>query len=81
MKLKDAQGCIIFLKRIILAIGGILSFRSLFVYNKLNISGEKHLKNLPKTNVIFFSTHRTYYTDGQIILHAMHRFIFKKAIK
>ena len=70
---KDAQGCFVLLKKFILALGGLLSYSSFYIQNKLFSIGLENIKNLPKTKVLFISNHQTYFSDAQAILHELHR--------
>ncbi|HEY0732088.1 MAG TPA: 1-acyl-sn-glycerol-3-phosphate acyltransferase, partial [Chitinophagaceae bacterium] len=50
-------------RKFIYALIGIFTYPGLAIVNKLRISGTEHLKNLPKTNVLFVSNHQTYFAD------------------
>lgn len=65
----DAFGHWYFIKRIFIFIFGIVSYRRYNGFNKLNISGTEHLKNLPETNVLFVSNHQTYFADVFAMYH------------
>jgi 1-acyl-sn-glycerol-3-phosphate acyltransferase len=41
----------------------------LAIINKLKISGTEHIKNLPRSNVLFVSNHQTYFADVITFLH------------
>lgn len=65
----DAFGTPFFLKRFIIFILGIISYRRFNGFNKLKISGTEHLVNLPETNVLFVSNHQTYFADVAAMYH------------
>jgi 1-acyl-sn-glycerol-3-phosphate acyltransferase len=56
-------------RKIVYAIVGLLSYPGLAVINKLKITGTEHLKELPRTNVLFVSNHQTYFADVITFLH------------
>lgn len=66
----DSFGNIYFIKRFIIFIFGIISYRRFNGFNKLKISGTEYLLNLPKTNVLFVSNHQTYFADVAAMYHA-----------
>src|SRR5258708_30255594 len=57
------------IRKLIYAIVGICSYPALVLINKLKISGTEHLRNLPKSNVLFVSNHQTYFADVITFLH------------
>lgn len=59
----DAFGHLYVLKRIIIFILGVVSYRRFNGFNKLKISGSEHLTDLPDSNVLFVSNHQTYFAD------------------
>lgn len=59
----DAFGNLYFLKRLIIFILGMVSYRRFNGFNKLKISGTENLVDLPDTNVLFVSNHQTYFAD------------------
>ena len=59
----DAFGNLYFLKRLIIFILGIISYRRFNGFNKLKISGTENLVDLPDSNVLFVSNHQTYFAD------------------
>lgn len=58
-----------FLKSIVYAIVGVISYPGINVFNTLHISGTEHLENLPKKNVLFVSNHQTYFADVIAFIH------------
>lgn len=66
----DAFGTPYFLKRLIIFIFGMISYRRFNGFNKLKISGTENLVDLPDTNVLFVSNHQTYFADVAAMYHA-----------
>lgn len=66
----DAFGNLYILKRFIIFILGIISYRRFNGFNKLKISGTEYLKDLPDSNVLFVSNHQTYFADVAAMYHA-----------
>jgi len=66
----DAFGNIYFLKRLVIFVLGLVSYRRFNGFNKLKISGAENLVDLPKTNVLFVSNHQTYFADVAAMYHA-----------
>ena len=48
---------------------GLASWPGLNMVNKTEIRGMEHLRNLPKSNVLFVSNHQTYFADVITFLH------------
>lgn len=65
----DAFGTPYFMKRLIIFIFGIISYRRFNGFNKLKISGTENLVDLPKNNVLFVSNHQTYFADVAAMVH------------
>lgn len=65
----DAFGHWYFIKRLLIFIFGIISYRRYNGFNKLKISGTENLKNLPDKNVLFVSNHQTYFADVFAMYH------------
>ncbi len=65
----DAFGNLYFLKRIIIFIFGVVSYRRFNGFNKLKITGTENLVNLENTNVLFVSNHQTYFADVAAMYH------------
>lgn len=58
-----------FVRKIVYAVVGLVSYPGLNLINKLSIRGTVHLKHLPKNNVLFVSNHQTYFADVITFLH------------
>ncbi len=65
----DSFGNIYVLKRFIIFIMGVVSYRRFNGFNKLKISGTENLVDLPDTNVLFVSNHQTYFADVAAMYH------------
>ncbi|MEN8764938.1 MAG: lysophospholipid acyltransferase family protein [Wenyingzhuangia sp.] len=66
---KNPFGHYHFLKRIIICVFGIISYRRYNGFNKLNIEGSEVLKDLPPNKVLFISNHQTYFADVAAMYH------------
>lgn len=58
-----------FVRAIVYAIVGSVSYPGLNIINKLNIEGTENIKHLPKKNVLFVSNHQTYFAEVIAFLH------------
>jgi len=58
-----------FVRKLVYAIVGMVSYPGLTIVNRLKISGTEHLRHLPKKNVLFVSNHQTYFADVITFLH------------
>ncbi len=58
-----------FVRKIIYAVIGAMSYPGFVLVNKLKISGTEHIKGLPRQNVLFVSNHQTYFADVIMLLH------------
>lgn len=56
-------------RKLVYALVGIVSYPGLVLVNKLKIRGTEHIENLPKKNVLFVSNHQTYFADVITFLH------------
>src|SRR5437868_8352111 len=56
-------------RKIVYLIVGSVSYPGLSIINKLKISGTEHIKDLPRSNVLFVSNHQTYFADVIAFLH------------
>lgn len=65
----DAFGTPYFMKRLIIFILGMVSYRRFNGFNKLKITGTEHLLDLPDSNVLFVSNHQTYFADVAAMYH------------
>jgi 1-acyl-sn-glycerol-3-phosphate acyltransferase len=52
-----------FVRALVYAIVGFISYPGINLINKIKIEGTEHLKDLPKKNVLFVSNHQTYFAD------------------
>lgn len=68
---KDIFGRALFLKKKIIQLIGLLSYRRFNGINNLEISGSDQIKNLPEKNVLFISNHQTYFADATAIIHVL----------
>jgi 1-acyl-sn-glycerol-3-phosphate acyltransferase len=68
---KDIFGRALFLKKRIIQLIGLLSYRRFNGINNLKISGSDQIKNLPERNVLFISNHQTYFADATAIIHVL----------
>ncbi|WNH09542.1 lysophospholipid acyltransferase family protein [Thalassobellus suaedae] len=62
-------GHILFLKKWLIRIFGVLTHRRFRGFNELQIEGSDIIKNLPDTNVLFISNHQTYFADVVSMFH------------
>jgi 1-acyl-sn-glycerol-3-phosphate acyltransferase len=58
-----------FVRKLVYAIVGVVSYPGLMIVNRLRITGTEHLRQLPKSNVLFVSNHQTYFADVITFLH------------
>ena len=72
---KNIFGQTIFIKRLIIAIVGLITHRT-FRSKRFQIIGSHHLKNIPEKNVLFVSNHQTYFYDVICMLH-----VFNSSVK
>ena len=68
---KDIFGNPHFIKKWVIRIVGIVSYRRFRGINNLIISGTENIKNLPEKNVLFISNHQTYFADASAIIHVI----------
>lgn len=66
---KNPFGHILFFKKWMIRIFGVLSHRRYRGFNELKIEGSEIIKNLPDTNVLFVSNHQTYFADVTAMFH------------
>ena len=66
---KDKFNKIIFLKKILITVLGIISHKRFTKHNKITISGSEIIKNLPEKNILFISNHQTYFADATAMFH------------
>jgi 1-acyl-sn-glycerol-3-phosphate acyltransferase len=58
-----------FVKKIVYAVIGFVTYPGLAILNRISISGTEHIRNLPRRNVLFVSNHQTYFADVITFLH------------
>ena len=73
---RNPFGHILFLKKWLIRIFGVVSHGRYRRFNKLQIEGSEIIRNLPTTNVIFISNHQTYFADVAAMMH-----VFNAALK
>ena len=66
---RNPFGHILFLKKWIIRIFGIISHGRYRRFNNLKIEGSEILRNLPESNVLFVSNHQTYFADVAAMFH------------
>ncbi len=66
---RDPFGNYVFIKRVIMAALGALTYARFVIYNKTVITGTEHLKGLPRHGVLFLSNHQTYFADVICLYH------------
>ena len=66
---KNPFGHILFVKKWLIRIFGLLTHRRFRGFNELQIEGSEVIKNLPNNNVLFISNHQTYFADVVSMFH------------
>jgi 1-acyl-sn-glycerol-3-phosphate acyltransferase len=66
---RNPFGHILFLKKWLIRILGVITHRRFRGFNELQIEGSEVLKDLPETNVLFISNHQTYFADVVAMFH------------
>jgi len=66
---RNPFGHILFVKKWIIRILGVLSHRRFNKFNKLIIEGSEVIKSLPVNKVLFVSNHQTYFADVTAMIH------------
>lgn len=66
---KNPFGHILFIKRWLVRIIGVVSHGRYRRFNKLKIEGSEIIRDLPPTNVLFVSNHQTYFADVAAMYH------------
>ena len=69
MSLRDRLKRFRFIRKLVYAIVGLVSYPGLMIVNRLKIKGTENLRQLPKGNVLFVSNHQTYFADVITFLH------------
>lgn len=62
-------GHILFLKKWLIRILGVITHQRYKGFNTLEIEGSNIIRNLPETNVLFVSNHQTYFADVVAMFH------------
>jgi 1-acyl-sn-glycerol-3-phosphate acyltransferase len=68
-------------KGFIYAVVGVATYPGINLVNKLRIQGMEHLRDLPKSNVLFVSNHQTYFADVITFIHIFCAFKWRKKNK
>jgi 1-acyl-sn-glycerol-3-phosphate acyltransferase len=58
-----------FVKGIVYAVIGAITYPGINIFNKLQITGMENLHKLPKKNVLFVSNHQTYFAEVITFIH------------
>ena len=66
---RNPFGHILFIKKWLIRIFGVLTHRRYRGFNELYIEGSEIIKGLPDTNVLFISNHQTYFADVVAMFH------------
>lgn len=66
---KNPFGHILFLKKWLIRILGVMTHRRYRGFNELKIEGSEIIKDLPDKNVLFVSNHQTYFADVVAMFH------------
>ena len=66
---QDVFGNVLLVKRYLIRIFGIISYRRFRGTNHLIIEGSEIINNLPDKNVLFISNHQTYFADVTAMIH------------
>ncbi|WP_442265982.1 lysophospholipid acyltransferase family protein [Tenacibaculum sp. ZS6-P6] len=73
---RNPFGHILFIKRLLIQILGIISHGRYRSFNELQIEGSDILRQLPDKNILFISNHQTYFADVAAMIH-----VFNAALK
>ena len=66
---RNPFGHILFLKKWLIRILGVLTHKRFSGFNELHIEGSEFITNLPDKNVLFISNHQTYFADVVAMFH------------
>ncbi|MFN7775924.1 lysophospholipid acyltransferase family protein [Flavobacterium sp.] len=66
---RNPFGHILFLKKWLIRIAGVITHRRYRGFNELQIEGSEILRQLPEQNVLFISNHQTYFADVVAMFH------------
>ncbi|WP_369049019.1 lysophospholipid acyltransferase family protein [Tenacibaculum sp. UWU-22] len=73
---RNIFGQVLFIKKWLIRIFGLISHGRYHRFNNLQIEGSEIIRKLPETNVLFISNHQTYFADVAAMLH-----VFNAALK
>ena len=73
---RNPFGHILFIKKWLIRIFGVLTHGRYRSFNNLQIEGSEIIRNLPERNVLFISNHQTYFADVTAMFH-----VFNAALK
>ena len=66
---RNPFGHILFVKKWLIRVLGVLTHQRFNRFNKLKIEGSDVIKSLPENNVLFVSNHQTYFADVAAMIH------------
>lgn len=66
---RNPFGHILFLKKWLIRIFGLISHQRYRGFNNLRIEGSEYIRDLPPNNVLFVSNHQTYFADVAAMMH------------
>lgn len=66
---RNPFGHILFIKKWLIRIFGVITHRRYRGFNELQIEGSEIIRNLPDKNVLFISNHQTYFADVVAMFH------------
>ena len=66
---RNPFGHILYVKKWLIRILGVLTHQRFNRFNKLKIEGSDVIKSLPENNVLFVSNHQTYFADVTAMIH------------
>ena len=66
---RNPFGHILFIKKWLIRIMGLMTHQRFRGFNELNIEGSENIPKLPQTNVLFISNHQTYFADVVGMFH------------
>lgn len=66
---RNPFGHILFIKKWLIRIFGVITHRRYRGFNELHIEGSEIIKQLPDKNVLFISNHQTYFADVVAMFH------------
>lgn len=66
---RNTFGHILFLKKMLIRIFGVITHRRYRGFNELKVDGSEIIRSLPSKNVLFISNHQTYFADVVSMFH------------